>query len=126
MILGIGVDIVDVRRIRAAHRRFGQRLARRILHKEEMPGYLAAGSRAEYYLAKRWAAKEALAKALGTGFRGDFTMLSVRISHSAEGQPRIHCQGRAGRQLEEQGAVAHVSLSDERHYSCGFVVIEKV
>jgi len=125
MIYGIGLDIVDVRRIRSAWRRFGERLARRLLHREELLEY-AACRRPEYYLAKRLAAKEALVKALGTGFRDGIVASQLLLTHLSSGQPQLHCQGIAGKLLLERGITErHVSITDEKHYVLACVVLAR-
>lgn len=93
MILGIGTDIVAVSRIRAVCERRGDRFARRILHAGEWPGYRDAADPARL-LARRFAAKEAVAKALGTGFRAGVGPSQIEVVHDAQGRRACICMGR--------------------------------
>ncbi len=125
LIHGIGLDVVDVRRMQVAYRRFSVRLAARLLHAAELP-LCARQRRPHLFLAKRLAAKEALLKALGIGLRDGLAWSQVRVYHTRRGQPVLDCQGRAGQLLTELGVgMVHLSITDERHYVLAFVVLEK-
>ena len=124
MIHGIGVDLVRVARVDDLHRRFGERLARRILAPEEMADYAAAADRGRF-LAKRFAAKEAFAKAVGTGLRAPVSLSGIRIGHDGLGRPDYRCSAELDDWLAARriGRV-HLSLSDEHEHVVAFAVAE--
>ncbi|MBI1195263.1 MAG: holo-ACP synthase [Gammaproteobacteria bacterium] len=125
MIHGIGTDIVHIPRIAAALQRFGDRFAKRILNQKEIRE-LADVNRKDVFLAKRFAIKEAAAKAMGTGFRKGVTMCDISLDHDVLGRPILSFHGVAGRMLAELGiGDAHVSVSDEREYALAFVTLVK-
>ncbi|MCW9058926.1 MAG: holo-ACP synthase, partial [Gammaproteobacteria bacterium] len=102
MIHGIGTDIVQVSRIRDCLERFGERFARRILATAEWSRYERA-AHPVHFLAKRFAAKEAAAKALGTGFRDGLGLRDFIIVSDVRGRPGLEFQGRARELREELG-----------------------
>lgn len=123
MILGIGNDLADSRRFEKSLQKIGDRLAQRILTDHEYAGFCSAGQPA-VFLAKRFAIKEAVAKALGTGFRQGVSWRDISLHHTELGQPEIRLSGAAQRRLELlRGTTVHVSLSDEGHLVCAFAVI---
>lgn len=123
MIHGIGTDIVSVRRIEAVLTKFGDRFARRILSDGEFTEFHRAG-RSPGFLARRFAAKEAAAKALGTGIRPPFTFNAIEVRRRPHCAPELHFREEAGRSAREQGVTrAMLSLSDERDYAVAFVVL---
>ncbi len=123
MIYGIGVDLVRVPRIATALLRFGERFAKRILSATELQAYLQTPRRAEF-VAKRFAAKEAWVKALGTGFRGGLSWREIEIRNDSLGKPYIVCVGRAQEMLTQRGiASSYLSLSDEEPFAIAFVVL---
>jgi holo-[acyl-carrier protein] synthase len=115
MIFGVGVDLVQVARIGASLERYGERFARRILAEEELPDFRSAARRS-HFLAKRFAAKEACAKALGTGMRHGVSFRDIRVAHDAAGRPSLALTGKA-RALADARRIAasHLSLTDEAH-----------
>ena len=122
MIYGIGTDIVQIRRIGESIERFGDRFAKRVLADEEIEEYWSSHHRARF-LAKRFAAKEAVAKALGTGFRYGLAFDEIRVVHDRSGKPGIAYSGCAN----EQVRAAHISgtlitLADERDYVVAFAI----
>ena len=124
MIVGIGTDIVSVGRIEKIKMRWGDRLAQRILHENEFKKYVAR-SRVATYLATRFAAKEAFAKALGTGI-GKISFKDVEVYRLDGGKPAMRFFGYAAEQCAEQAiARVHLSLSDEHTYAVAFVVLER-
>ncbi len=124
MIVGIGTDIVRVARLEAGLARFGTRYAERILDAVEL-GEFAASARKAHFLAKRFAAKEAAAKALGTGFRGAFGLRDIRVAHDALGCPRLLLTaGAQTRAAHLRATKAHLTLSDEADYAVAFVILE--
>ena len=124
MIYGIGTDIVHIQRIAESLSRFGDRFAQRILSEAEMSGFLAS-KRQAHFLAKRFAAKEALAKALGTGFRDGLSLRDIGVDNDHLGKPLLVFTPRAEQKLRDFGVgTAHLSLSDEQDYAIAFVTLE--
>jgi holo-[acyl-carrier protein] synthase len=124
MIFGIGTDIVRVERMRADIERFGDKFAERILTDAEMEEYHRQSQRA-HFLAKRFAAKEAAAKALGTGFNHGIQLRQISVSHDANGKPLLEFSGAALALVERHGiAVTHISLADEADHAVAFVTLE--
>ncbi|MFN3593908.1 MAG: holo-ACP synthase [Thiobacillaceae bacterium] len=124
MIHGIGTDIVAVARVRGVYARHGERLAARLLSRTEWEGYLQAADKPRL-LAKRFAAKEALAKALGTGLRAPVSLANMGVTHDDLGRPGFAFVPELERWLAARGiARVHLSLADEMDYAVGFVVVE--
>ncbi len=122
MIIGIGTDLVLVSRIEEVLARQGERFARRILTPDELERYRAHGQPARY-LAKRFAAKEAILKALGTGLAGGMSWQDMQIDNDALGAPGVVLSGAALARLQERGGGRMLlSLSDEREQALAFVV----
>ncbi|MFA7240131.1 MAG: holo-ACP synthase [Sulfuricellaceae bacterium] len=125
MIYGIGADIVATRRVTQALERFGERFAARILAPEERAEFVAHNSPARF-LAKRFAAKEAFAKALGTGIRHPATLHNIRVGHDSLGKPSLEFDPTLAFDLEQRGINHHhLSLSDEQDMAVAFVVLER-
>ena len=125
MIAGMGTDLVTVSRMARVHERFGERLARRVLHAAELDGYRRARDPARF-LAKRFAVKEAAVKALGTGERVGVLLRDFHVDHDALGKPLLGVSGEAAVRCAAAGIVArHVSLSDEGDLVSAFVVLER-
>ena len=125
MIYGIGTDIVDIRRIKAAINKFGERFANRVLSSEEREEYgsLSIGEQPRF-LAKRFAVKEAAAKALGTGFREGVVLKNFSLSHDELGKPLLLLSGRAETISEiQQLDGRYISLSDEKNYVIAYVIL---
>ena len=124
MIRGIGVDIVAIARVRAALSLHGERFARHLLAQDEWDAYLSARD-AGRFLAKRFAAKEAFAKALGTGLRAPVTLTAIAIMHDEAGRPQLRAASPAlAEWLAERRLTWQVSISDEADYAVAFVVVE--
>ena len=124
MIQGIGTDIVDIARMSALHDRHGPRLAHRLLTTGERSDYEIATDKARL-LAKRFAAKEALAKALGTGLRTPVSLANMAVTHDALGRPSFAFSPDLQAWLKTRRiARVHLSLSDEQHYAVAFVIVE--
>jgi holo-[acyl-carrier protein] synthase len=124
MIIGIGTDIVLVERIAASLQRGGDRFARRILTETEFADFSARQQPAAF-LAKRFAVKEAAAKALGTGIGRGISFQDFEVSHDAMGRPLLHLSGGAAARLQLLGGnSAHLSLADEKDCALAFVVLE--
>ncbi|THF67185.1 holo-ACP synthase [Pseudothauera nasutitermitis] len=124
MIHGIGTDIVRIERVRAALERHGARFAERILAEGERVAWAASRDPARF-LAKRFAAKEAFGKALGTGIAVPATLHAIAVGHDALGKPVYEYDGRLAAHMAEHGLNAHLSLSDEDEHVVAFAVIER-
>lgn len=125
MILGIGTDIVRIARMEASLTRHGDRFAERLLAPEEFAEFQKA-SRPAAFLAKRFAAKEAVAKAMGTGFRDGLSLRHIAVAHEPKGRPYLVFTGRAAEMLDELGAGdCHLSLADEQDMAIAFVTLLK-
>lgn len=127
MIIGIGTDLCDIRRIEAALTRFGERFARRCFTELERAKADRRADRAGTY-AKRFAAKEACSKALGTGIRG-IRWQEMGVVNLPSGQPTFNLSGKAKARLDALTppghiAVIHLTLTDEHPLAQAFVVIE--
>jgi holo-[acyl-carrier protein] synthase len=128
MILGIGSDLADIRRIQASLDRFGDRFTHRIFTDLERARAERRAGRAGSY-AKRFAAKEACAKALGTGLSQGVFWRDMEVVNLPSGQPTLALRGGAAARLaamtpEGLTAKLHLSLTDDHPYAQAFVVIE--
>lgn len=124
MIFGIGTDIVYVRRIQQDLERFGERFAERILTASEMQEFRRSNGKANF-LARRFAAKEAAVKAMGTGFSQGVQLHDIEVSHDPQGKPLLEFRGRAREFLRERSVtVSHISLADEQDHAVAFVTLE--
>ena len=123
-ILGLGTDIVEIARIEAVVARSGDRLAKRVLSPNEWTLY-ETHQQPVRFLAKRFAVKEAAAKALGTGIRNGLAFNQFEVFNDELGKPSLRLWGEAERLAERMGVRSmHVTLADERHYACATVIIE--
>jgi holo-[acyl-carrier protein] synthase len=125
MIHGIGTDIVRIERIRKSLERHGERFALRILAASEVEAWRAHRDPARF-LAKRFAAKEAFGKALGTGVAVPATLHAVAVGHDALGKPEYRYDDRLAAHMRERGLCAHLSISDEDDNVVAFALIERV
>lgn len=123
-IVGIGTDIVSTTRIRSIWDRFGLVFAKRILAKSELER-LSLSRDPVSFLAKRYAAKEAVAKALGTGFRPEGILLKeISVNNNDLGKPYLEFSGEAEREMKRLNvAESHLTLSDEKEFAVAFVVL---
>lgn len=121
MIDGIGTDIVRIARMQAALGRRGNALAQRLLAPAELPAFSGHADPSRF-LAKRFAIKEAVLKALGTGLRGGIRWHDISVAHDDLGKPLLTLDGEAGRRLGTRRC--HLSVSDEQDYALAFVIIE--
>ena len=130
MIIGLGIDIADIRRIESTLERFGERFTKRCFTEiERERSERRARPGASY--ARRWAAKEACAKALGTGFRAGVFQRDMGVVNLPSGKPTIALTGGALKRLEEitpagRSAQIDVSLTDEPPLAQAFVIITGV
>jgi holo-[acyl-carrier protein] synthase len=123
MIYGIGTDIVRVERIRHGLERYGDKFARRILTDLEYTEYTASINPA-HFVAKRFAAKEAAAKAMGLGFTQGLSLRHIGISHDEKGKPVLNYYDRAKELAGELGiGESHVSIADEEDHAVAFVTL---
>ena len=123
-IAGIGTDIVEIDRIRQIYLRHPDKFVNRILSASEQQDFSKTENKAAF-LAKRFAAKEAAAKALGTGIGADAAFTDFSVTHTASGQPLLEIQGRASELMKQRRlAASHISLSDESNLAVAFVVLE--
>jgi holo-[acyl-carrier protein] synthase len=130
MILGLGSDLIDIRRIEQAIERFGDRFLDRIFTEAERRKCDRRANRAASY-ARRFAAKEACAKALGTGFRQGVFWRDLGVVNLASGQPSMQLSGGALRRLEEitptgMAARLNVTLTDEPPMAQAVVIITAI
>ena len=124
MIFGIGTDIVAVARMGDFWTRHGERGLERLLAPDEREACRGSNHPARF-LAKRFAAKEALGKALGTGVRAPLLLPAIAVRHDELGKPDFVFGAELGAHLAERGLVAHLSISDELDYAVAFVILEK-
>ncbi len=124
MIFGIGTDIVSYSRIHALHERYGSRFAQRILSPVEFLEYGAHADPARL-LMKRFAAKEALSKASGSGMRYPVTLQRISVAHDVLGKPTLVFDEELNAHFGRLGVSRHhLSISDERDVAVAFVVLE--
>lgn len=124
MIVGLGIDLVSIERVAQALQRHGPRFANKVLSAVELMEFEQSQA-PERFLAKRFAAKEAFAKALGTGIGAAAAWQDLTIGHSGAGQPVLVVQGVAERSMRRRGVVAqHLSISDEQEHAVAVVVLE--
>lgn len=130
MIYGIGTDICDIRRIKAALDRNGDRFASKILSDAELKVWKARSARfperGVRYLATRFSAKEAFSKAVGLGIRMPMTWRLCEISKVASGKPEIVLHGNLKDWFNEKGLTAHITVTDESDFAASFCVVEKM
>ncbi|NDG16450.1 MAG: holo-ACP synthase [Betaproteobacteria bacterium] len=128
-IFGIGTDICDIRRIRAAWERHGERFAMKILSDAEMHTFRARTARwpdrGVRFLATRFSVKEAFSKAIGLGMRMPMTWRLCEVGRQPSGQPTIVLHGVLHAWCTQRRLRAHVSLSDESDYATSYVIVEQ-
>jgi len=124
MIYGVGTDLIEIGRIEKALERFGERFARRILCEPELKRF-HGHRRPAAYLAKRFAAKEAFTKALGTGIHAPANWHGVWVVNLKSGKPELRFSDKLKELLDKRKiAQAHVSLTDERGMAAATVILE--
>jgi holo-[acyl-carrier protein] synthase len=125
MIVGIGVDIVDIARIQALLDRYGERFLLRV-YTEAEAGYAMSGANAAERLAGRFAVKESVMKALGTGKSQGILWRDVETLRGRFGKPEVHLHGQAVKWAKMRGGVAvHVSITHDGGKALAFVILEK-
>lgn len=122
-IFGIGIDVVEVERIASSMDEFGDRFANRVFTESERE-YCERQKRPEIHYAARFAAKEAVAKAFGTGIGEDLSWLDMEVRRRVSGEPEIHLTG-AGAKFAEKNKIAQikVSLTHAQHYAAANAVV---
>lgn len=122
-VVGIGTDIIEINRIGEMSEKMREKLAIRVLTPTEYKRYQSI-TQPERYLAKRWAGKEAVSKALGTGIANGVSFQHIEIESLASGQPNVLLTDKALELAQQMGASNwHISLSDEVNYATAFVVL---
>lgn len=126
MIKGIGTDLTDRRRIQRAYDRFGDRFVAKVLSATEIKVFQSMGDGKQVaYLAKQFAAKESVVKALGTGFSQGIALHQIEITRRPTGTPAVNLEGRALARATELGiSTWSISISDDRDYALAFVTAE--
>lgn len=129
MLLGLGNDIVSVKRIKNSYKRFGKRLENKIYTTAEIKLIWERGSPCFKTLSSRWAAKEAFVKALGTGFRKGIFWKDISVLNNLNGKPELVIRGQAKVCLNsiipaDKSPIIHISISDEKEIVNAIVIIE--
>ena len=129
MLLGIGNDIVSIKRIKGAYKKFGKRFEERIYTIEERKLVWKRGTPCFKTLSNRWAAKEACVKALGIGFSKGIFWRDISIINNSNGKPCLVITGYAKKYLQSilplnSSSYIHVSISDEEDFVNALVIIE--
>ena len=125
MIYGIGVDLVDIKRVEKVIDRWGDRFIRRVFTPDEIKICSNRASPSSAF-SLRFAAKEAFSKALGLGMKKGFSWRDIEVFHYPGGRPGLRLHGRSSEICQEERIVGfHLSLSDEMEYGIAMVVLEK-
>jgi holo-[acyl-carrier protein] synthase len=124
MIFGIGTDIVVIARMTRLWERHGERALERVLSPEEREDCRCSVEPGRF-LAKRFAAKEALGKALGTGIRAPVSLSAIAVVHDASGKPFFRLAPELAAHLAQRRLTTHLSISDERDLALAFVIVEQ-
>ncbi len=124
MIYGIGTDIVAIKRLQGMWDRHGEKALQRLLAPKEIADFVKAADKGRF-LAKRFAAKEAFSKALGTGIRPPAVLSAIAVSHNELGKPILDFCGQLAELIKNQGLTAHLSISDEADYAIAYVILER-
>lgn len=129
MIRGIGCDVVEVARVAEVMATHGERFARKLLTEGEWPLYekrkALSQERAMAFIASRWAVKEAVSKALGTGISGDVSFHAMQIMHNDKGAPQTVFLSPLRDRLAQEGIFVHISITDEKSVVAAFAVAEQ-
>jgi holo-[acyl-carrier protein] synthase len=123
MIYGIGTDIAAVARLRGMWERHGEKALEKLLAPEEFADFARANDKGRF-LAKRFAAKEAFGKALGTGISPPAVLSAIAVGHDELGKPRLLFSGPLAELIASQQLRAHLSISDEADYAIAYVILE--
>jgi len=124
MILGLGIDIIEVERIKSSHERFGERFLNRILHPNEIQ-YCLSYKEPAPFLAVRFAAKEAISKAFGTGIGAQLGWHDMEVARKESGEPYVILHEGGRKLLESRGGrVVLISLSHTLNYATAVAILE--
>jgi len=124
MILGTGIDIIEVARIASSYEKFGERFLNRILKPAEI-AYALSHKNPAPFMAARFAAKEAISKAFGTGIGAQLGWQDMEVARKASGEPFVILHGGGLKLLEERGGrIVHLSLSHTEHYAAAVAILE--
>jgi holo-[acyl-carrier protein] synthase len=124
MILGTGIDLIEVERIRASHEKYGERFLKRILHPNEIAYSLSHRDPAPF-LAARFAAKEAISKAFGTGIGAQLGWHDMEVGKKDSGEPFVILHGNGLTLLSERGArLVHLSISHTVSHATAMAILE--
>ena len=124
MIVGLGIDVIEIERIRQALDRHGNHFIRHVFRVDEQAEAPGGTARHAFY-AGRWAAKEAVSKALGTGIGERCAWTDIRIRRTHGGKPRIELSGRGRQTAGELGIdFLHITISHEGNIACAAAVAE--
>jgi holo-[acyl-carrier protein] synthase len=130
VIYGIGADLIELERVAGAVERHGDRFARRVLGPQEWERYTQRRSRSARrglaFLATRFAAKEAISKAIGLGMTMPMTWRAVEIVNAPGGKPVAVAHGKLAEFLAERRLRLHVTVSDERSMALAYAIAEQV
>ena len=124
MILGTGIDLIEVERIASAHQKFGARFLDRVLRPGEME-YCLSHKNPAPFLAARFAAKEAISKAFGTGIGAALGWQDMEVRRHDSGEPYVVLHGKGLTLLEaRQGRIVHLSLSHTEKHATAVAILE--
>ncbi|MFZ2266998.1 MAG: holo-ACP synthase [Azonexus sp.] len=123
MIYGIGTDIAAVARLRGMWERHGEKARDKLLAPEEFAEFARAADKGRF-LAKRFAAKEAFGKALGTGISPPAVLPAIAVGHDELGKPELLFSGPLAELISHKKLKAHLSISDEAEYAVAYVILE--
>ena len=124
MILGVGIDIIEVERIRASHEKFGERFLKRILRPEEI-AYCFSHTQPAPFLAARFSAKEAVSKAFGTGIGRQLSWQDMEVCRKPSGQPYVVLHDHGQTLFTQRHALAlHLSLTHTNTYASAVAILE--
>src|SRR5947207_9998217 len=124
MILGVGIDIIEVARIHASYERFGERFLKRILHPNEI-SYCLSHKAPAPFLAARFAAKEAISKAFGTGIGAELGWQDMEVGRKESGEPFVILHDKGLTFVQKRGGrIVHLSLSHTEQYAAAVAILE--
>ncbi len=124
MIYGIGIDVVQPHRIARLLEKYDERFVQRVLTPAEQPRYLLTKQKV-FFLANRFAAKEAFSKAMGTGFRYPVTLQCISVVQNSAGKPSLVFNEALAALVKSRGINGHhLTISDESNLACACVVLE--
>ena len=125
MILGTGIDIIEVARVKASCERFGERFLQRVLVAEEI-AYCQSHKNPAPFVAARFAAKEAISKAFGTGIGKQLGWRDMEIRRKESGEPYVVLHEKGQKLLKERGArIVHITLSHTESYAAAMAILEE-